>query len=134
MGNFREIDIHRVRKGQFARVYLMGRRLIPIDGIVQGISRGVIPYVGISKNQAAGEGVLSIVPPTFDFIQLATRFPVRIVLQSKEQPYFRIGGKASVIIDTRSIPFTTELKLIQEPESIPYVSPLYDFKSIEKNE
>ncbi|MBM3857514.1 MAG: HlyD family efflux transporter periplasmic adaptor subunit, partial [Verrucomicrobia bacterium] len=134
MANFREIDIHRVRRGQSARVFLMGRRLIPVDGIVQGISRGVIPYVGESKNRAAGEGVLSVVPPTFDFIQLATRFPVRIILQSKEQSDFRIGGKASVIIDTRSAPFTTELKLLQEPEATPYVPPLYDFKSIQKNE
>ncbi|MCX6958089.1 MAG: HlyD family secretion protein [Verrucomicrobiae bacterium] len=134
MGNFREIDIHRVRRGQSAKVFIMGRRLTSVDGIVQGIARGVIPYVGASKNQAAGEGVLSAVPPTFDFIQLATRFPVRIVLQSKEQPEFRSGGKATVIIDTRTTPYNTELKLLQEPESIPFVPPLYDFKSIQENE
>lgn len=134
MANFREIDIHRVRRGQSAKVFLMGRRLIPVDGIVQGISRGVIPYVGESKDRAGSEGVLSVVPPTFDFIQLATRFPVRIILQSKELPDFRLGGKASVIVDTRSTPFTSELKLLQEPEAIPYVPPLYDFKSIEKDE
>jgi multidrug efflux system membrane fusion protein len=51
MGNFREIDIHRVKRGQSAKVFLMGRRLIPIDGIVQGIARGVIPYVqGIARS------------------------------------------------------------------------------------
>ncbi|MBX9577447.1 MAG: HlyD family secretion protein [Chthoniobacterales bacterium] len=134
MANFREIDIHRVKRGQSAKVFIMGRRLTSVDGIVQGIARGVIPYVGASKNQAAGEGVLSEVPPTFDFIQLATRFPVRIVLQSKEQPEFRSGGKAAVIIDTRTTPYNTELKLLQEPESIPFVPPLYDFKSIQENE
>ncbi|MFI0347271.1 MAG: hypothetical protein ACH346_00670 [Chthoniobacterales bacterium] len=51
---------------------------MPLDGIVQGIARGVFPTVDASQNQAAGQGVLSSVPPTFDFIQLATRFPVRM--------------------------------------------------------
>lgn len=125
IANFREIDIRRVKPGQSARVYLMARRLIPLNGIVQGIARGVFPYVGASKEQAASQGVLATVPPTFDFIQLATRFPVRIVLQSKEEGDFRLGGKASVIIDTRTTPFTGELKLLQEPDATPFLSPLY---------
>jgi multidrug efflux system membrane fusion protein len=130
MANFREIDIQRVRRGQSAKVFLMAHNLIAVDGIVQGIARGVFPEVGASKNRAAGEGVLSVVPPTFDFVQLATRFPVRIVLQSKEQPDFRLGAKAAVIIDTRSMPYKSELKLLQEPEATPFVSPLEDFKSM----
>ena len=126
LANFREIDIQRVKRGQSARVYLMARRLIPLDGIVQGISRGVFPYVGASKSQVGSEGILADVPPTFDFIQLATRFPIRIVIQSKEESDFRLGGKATVIIDTRTTPFNGELKLLEEPRAIPFVPPLYE--------
>lgn len=123
MANFREIDIRRIKPGQSARVYLMARHRLPLTGIVQGIARGVFPYVGISRNEAGGQGILSVVPATFDFIQLATRFPIRIVLQGDEQPDFRLGGKASVIIDTRTTPFGRELKLLQEPTLTPFVPP-----------
>lgn len=126
LANFREIDIHRVKPGQSARVFLMARHQMPLTGIVQGISRGVFPLVGASRNQAASQGVLSDVPPTFDFIQLATRFPVRIVLQNSEQSDYRMGGKASVIIDTRNTPKGGALQLLQEPERIPFIPP---FKS-----
>lgn len=125
LANFREIDIRRIQAGQSARVYLMARHRIPISGIVQGISRGVFPYVDASRNTAANEGVLAVVPPTFDFIQLATRFPIRIVLQGEEQPDFRLGGKASVIVDTRNAPFKSQLKLLQEPDFVPFIPPLY---------
>ncbi|MFZ4116695.1 MAG: efflux RND transporter periplasmic adaptor subunit [Chthoniobacterales bacterium] len=125
LANFREIDIHHIKEGQSARVYLMARNRTPISGIVQGISRGVFPYVGASRNTAAQGGVLAVVPPTFDFIQLATRFPIRIVLQGEEKSDFRLGGKASVIIDTRTTPFGGELKLLQEPDFVPFVPPLY---------
>jgi len=124
IANYREIDIRRIKQGQSARVYLMAERLKPINGIVQGIARGVYPYVGGSRSQTGSGGVLAVVPATFDFIQLATRFPVRIVLQSKDRPDFRLGGKASVIIDTRTIPFNSELKLLQETDFVPFVSPL----------
>ncbi|MBX9743433.1 MAG: HlyD family secretion protein [Chthoniobacterales bacterium] len=124
IANFREIDIQHIKPGQSARVYLMAQRFIPLDGIVQGIARGIFPYVGASKEQAASQGVLATVPATFDFIQLATRFPVRIILQSKKEADFRLGGKASVIIDTRTTPFMSELKLLQEPEAMPFLSPV----------
>ncbi len=124
LANFREIDIHHIKEGQSARVYLMARNRTPIAGIVQGISRGVFPYIGASRATAGEGGVLAVVPPTFDFIQLATRFPVRIVLQGEERSDFRLGGKASVIIDTRTTPFGGELKLLQEPDFIPFLPPL----------
>ncbi len=125
LANFREIDIRHIREGQSARVYLMARNRTPISGIVQGISRGVFPYVGASRNTAGQGGVLAVVPPTFDFIQLATRFPIRIVLQGEEKSDFRLGGKASVIIDTRTTTFGGQLKLLQEPDFIPFIPPIY---------
>ncbi len=134
LANFREIDIRRIKEGQSVRVYLMARHQTPISGIVQGISRGVFPYVGISQNRAGEGGVLAVVPPTFDFIQLATRFPIRIVLQGEEKSDFRLGGKASVIIDTRNTPLGGPLKLLQEPYYLPFTPPLYPPTTVEKNE
>ena len=124
LANFREIDLRHVKIGQSARVYLMARHRIPINGIVQGIARGVFPLTGASQDQAGGQGILSAVAPTFDFIQLATRFPVRIVLQSVEASDFRMGGKASVIVDTRTTPLGGALQLLQEPERTPFVPPM----------
>lgn len=124
LANFREIDIRHIKEGQSARVYLMARHHTPISGIVQGISRGIFPYVDASRSSANQGGVLAMVPPTFDFIQLATRFPIRIVLQGEEKSDFRLGGKASVIIDTRNTPFGGQLKLLQEPTFAPFIPPL----------
>ena len=46
-------------------------------------------------------------------VQLAQRFPVRILL--KGQRDFRMGGRAAVVVDTRS---EGELELLEKSESI----------------
>jgi multidrug resistance efflux pump len=50
---------------------------------------------------------LQRVEPTFDFIQLAARFPVRIVLRQADgtaDESLRMGGRAAVVVDTRAEP------------------------------
>ena len=113
LANFRETDLQRVRPGQSARVFLMSDRHEPVVGIVQGIPKAVYPLGTASQATPGGEGILSRVQPTFDFIQLAQRFPVRILL--KGQRDFRMGGRAAVVIDTRS---EGELELLEKSESI----------------
>ena len=51
---------------------------------------------------AGGEGILSRIEPTIDFVQLAQRFPVRVVIEGGAGKSFRMGGKAAVIVDVRA--------------------------------
>jgi multidrug efflux system membrane fusion protein len=113
LANFRETDLRRIRPGQSASVYLMAQRGKAITGIVQGIPKAVYPLGTASKSMTGGEGVFSLVEPTFDFVQLAQRFPVRIILRGEGD--FRMGGRAAVIVDTRS---NADAGLLQELQSV----------------
>jgi multidrug efflux system membrane fusion protein len=125
LANFRETDLSDIKPGQRATVYLMANPGQPLKGIVQGISRGVYPLEDPSASPG-GQGILSRVQPTFDFVQLAQRFPVRIILDEPDAPAFRMGGKASVIIDTGSAPDAERLRQLQKPELRSYKQPVAD--------
>jgi len=117
LANFRETDLTRIRPGQSVSVYLMANRGAAFRGIVQGISRAVYPLMTASRSAPGGEGVFSRVEPTFDFVQLAQRFPVRIILEQGDVQSLRMGGKAAVIVDTRSAPDLERLGRLQPGEA-----------------
>jgi multidrug resistance efflux pump len=71
-----------------------------------------------------GEGVFSLVEPTFDFVQLAQRFPVRIILQGEGD--FRMGGRAAVIVDTRSNADPGLLQKLQSVEQRGFIPPAHN--------
>lgn len=121
LANFRETDLRRIRPGQSARVYLMAQRGKVVTGIVQGIPKAVYPLGTASKSMTGGEGVFSLVEPTFDFVQLAQRFPVRIILQGEGD--FRMGGRAAVIVDTRSNADAGRLQELQSVEQRGFIPP-----------
>jgi len=124
LANFRETEMGGIRVGQKVRVYLMSQRGTPVTGIVQGISRAVYPLATASQSAPGGEGVFSRVAPTFDFVQLAQRFPVRIILDSRESAAFRMGGKAAVVVDTRTAPDVERLRVLQAGEKEAFTPPL----------
>jgi multidrug efflux system membrane fusion protein len=121
LANFRETDLRRIQPGQSARVYLMAQRGKVVSGIVQGIPKAVYPLGTASKATPGGEGVFSQVQPTFDFVQLAQRFPVRILLEGEGD--FRMGGRAAVIVDTRSISDAGRLEKLQSVEQRGFTPP-----------
>ncbi len=121
LANFRETDLRRIQPGQSARVYLMSQRGKVVSGIVQGISKAVYPLGTASKATPGGEGVFSQVQPTFDFVQLAQRFPVRILLEGEGD--FRMGGRAAVIVDTRSAADAGRLDKLQSLEQRGFIPP-----------
>lgn len=121
LANFRETDLRHIRPGQSARVYLMTQRGKVVTGIVQGIPKAVYPLGTASKSMTGGEGVFSLVEPTFDFVQLAQRFPVRIILQGEGD--FRMGGRAAVIVDTRSTADAGRLQKLQSVEQRGFIPP-----------
>jgi multidrug resistance efflux pump len=102
LANFRETDLKRMRPGMSVDVYLMAESGNKLRGVVQGVPKAVVALNTPSNNAPGGEGILSRVSPTIDFILLAQRYPVRIVLDEPEGHSFRMGGTASVIVHTGS--------------------------------
>jgi multidrug efflux system membrane fusion protein len=93
LANFRETYLESIRPGMHADVYLLpypGRRF---DGVVQGIGWALAPTYGTTV------GVLPVVEPTLDWVRLAQRFQVRILLEppDPDRPY-RMGATAVVTI------------------------------------
>lgn len=100
--NFRETDLRKVRPGMSVDVYLLAESNRKLRGIVQGVPKAITPQFGPTQNTPGGQGILQNVSPTLDFILLAQRFPVRIVIDEPEGHDFRNGGTAAVIVRTGS--------------------------------
>jgi len=71
-GYFEETKIRSVRPGEPVQVYMMSGGP-PIAGHVEGISRGIT-----DRDNADGPELLANVTPTFEWVRLAQRIPVRI--------------------------------------------------------
>jgi multidrug efflux system membrane fusion protein len=126
LANFRETDLKRMRPGMSADVYLLAESGKKLKGIVQGVPKAVVALNSPSNNAPGGEGILSRVSPTIDFILLAQRYPVRIILDEKEEHSFRMGGTASVIVHTGSDieEGMQVIQRLQKVEDAEFVSPL----------
>jgi multidrug efflux system membrane fusion protein len=126
LANFRETDLHRMRPGMLVDVYLMAETQKKLRGYVQGIPKAVEALYTPSNNAPGGEGLLSRVSPTLDFILLAQRYPVRIVIDQTEEHSFRMGGTAAVIVRTQSDIEEGEaiLKRLQKVDDIRFDAPL----------
>lgn len=73
-GYFEETKLQRIAVGQPAQVRLMGERRV-LRGRVQSIAMGIE-----DRDRAAGASLLPNVNPTFSWVRLAQRVPVRIAL------------------------------------------------------
>jgi multidrug resistance efflux pump len=95
-GYFKETQIRNVRFGNKAAVKLMTYPDQPLDGVVDSIGWGISRQDGQSDAD-----LLPTVNPTFDWIRLAQRIPVRIRLtRIPEGVELRVGTTASVFITT----------------------------------
>lgn len=126
LANFRETDLKRMRPGMSADVYLLAESGKKLRGIVQGVPKAVVALNSPSNNAPGGEGLLSRVSPTIDFILLAQRYPVRIIIDEQEGHSFRMGGTASVIVHTESNiqEGMQVIERLQKVEDAEFVSPL----------
>ena len=96
IANFRETYVGVIKPGMVAEVYLMSYPHRRFRGVVQGIGWANLPDQGLTV------GVLPDVPRTLNWVRLASRFPVRILLEERdpERP-FRMGATAVVTIKGR---------------------------------
>ena len=93
---FRETLVGKMRAGDSALVTLMSYPDTPISGKVDSLGRGIAQADG-----STGYNLLPNVNPTFEWIRLAQRIPVRIHLDKlPEGVELRIGATASVLVMT----------------------------------
>lgn len=95
LANFRETQLKHIRPGMIVDVYLMsdpGSRLV---GVVESTGYGVTPDPSILGRVSPG---LPDVQRTLSWVHLASRYPVRIRIQSAPSDAIRLGESAVVVI------------------------------------
>lgn len=97
-GYFKETYIGQIKKGNQSIITLMTYPDTPIEGVVDSIGWGISQQDG-----SAGYELLPSISPTFDWIRLAQRIPVRVHLTNvPEHIDLRVGATASVLVFTES--------------------------------
>jgi multidrug resistance efflux pump len=97
-GYFRETFIERVEIGDHAVVTLMAYPDKPLKGYVESLGWGIAQQDG-----ATGFELLPSISPTFEWIRLAQRIPVRVHLtEIPDGVALRVGTTASVLVITGS--------------------------------
>ncbi|HTB96604.1 MAG TPA: efflux RND transporter periplasmic adaptor subunit [Terracidiphilus sp.] len=96
VANFRETQLQHIRPGMPADIYVMSRPSIRYKGVVDSVGFGVTPDADIVGHLAAPG--LPDVQRTLNWVHLASRFPVRIRIQSDRSDVFRLGESAVVVI------------------------------------
>ena len=93
IANFRETELKRVQPGMKADVYVMSRPNQKFAGTIDSTSFGVTPDSSLVGSSSQG---LPDVQRSLNWVHLATRFPVRVRVDSPED--FRIGASAMVVV------------------------------------
>jgi multidrug resistance efflux pump len=95
-GYFREDHIADMRPGDEAIVTLMTYPDRPLEGVVDSLGWGIAQEDG-----STGFDLLPTISPTFEWIRLAQRVPVRIQLNNvPEDIKLRVGTTGSVLVKT----------------------------------
>ena len=95
IGNFREGELKRIAPGMRADVYVLSKPNVRFSGVVDSIGFGVTPDPDVIGNLKSG---LPDVQRTLNWVQLASRYPVRIRVINPTPDLFRIGESAVVTI------------------------------------
>jgi len=95
-GFFKETAIGRVQAGDRAVITLMAYPRSPLEGVVDSIGWGIAQQDG-----STGYELLPSISPTFEWIRLAQRVPVRIKLSDVPEGIdLRVGTTCSVLVMT----------------------------------
>ena len=92
-GNFRETDLAGIRPGQRATVFVMSAPRQPVQGKVDSLGWGVTPDEGSTA------GGLPRVPRSLNWVRIAQRFPVRVLLDRPPETLMRVAASAVIVID-----------------------------------
>jgi membrane fusion protein, multidrug efflux system len=95
LANFRETQLKHIQPGMIADVYVMSDPGLRFTGVVESAGYGVIPDPSLVGRITSG---LPDVQRTLSWVHLASRYPVRIRIQSPPSEAVRLGGSAVVVI------------------------------------
>jgi multidrug resistance efflux pump len=97
-GFFREDVVGDINPGDQAVVTLMSYPDLPLEGRVDSIGWGIAQDDG-----STGQDLLPNISPTFEWIRLAQRVPVRVHLENvPDEVKLRVGTTGSVLVKKRS--------------------------------
>jgi multidrug resistance efflux pump len=114
VGFFRENYIEDIREGDRAIVTLMSYPDKPLEGHVDSLGWGIAQQDG-----STGFDLLPNISPTFEWIRLAQRVPVRIHLEKvPEDVQLRVGTTASVLVMTGTSKDTSKKKAVAAPKAL----------------
>jgi multidrug resistance efflux pump len=115
-GFFRENDIAEIREGDRAIVTLMTYPDKPLDGRVDSLGWGIAQQDG-----STGSDLLPTISPTFEWIRLAQRVPVRINIDLDKLPEsvkLRVGTTASVLVMTGTSDSQESTTAVAAPQAL----------------
>jgi len=113
-GFFKETSIGNIRAGDRAIVTLMVYPDTPLEGRVDSLGWGIAQEDG-----STGFELLPNISPTFEWIRLAQRVPVRIHLTSvPEEVELRVGTTASVLVMTGTAGRDKEKRAVAVPRAL----------------
>ena len=115
-GFFRENYIEGIRKGDRAIITLMSYPDKPLEGYVDSIGWGIAQSDG-----STGFDLLPNISPTFEWIRLAQRVPVRVHIDLDKLPEevkLRVGTTASVLVMTGTSGSKSEKAPVAAPKAL----------------
>jgi len=115
-GFFRENYIEDIRKGDRAIVTLMTYPDKPLEGRADSLGWGIAQQDG-----STGSDLLPNISPTFEWIRLAQRVPVRIHIDPAKLPEgveLRVGTTASVLVMTETSGGKSEKMAVAAPKAL----------------
>jgi membrane fusion protein, multidrug efflux system len=96
IANFRESQLKHIKAGSPVDVYTMSQARQRLSGVVESIGFGVQPDPNV-LGKLVQEG-LPDAQRTLNWVHLASRYPVRILVKDAPPGRLRIGESSSVII------------------------------------
>jgi RND family efflux transporter MFP subunit len=90
-GYFEETKLHRIHPGDPAQVTLMGLPGTPLSGHVESIAGGI-------ADREQTTGLVANVTPTFSWVRLAQRVPVRVRLDALPEGVRLIPGQTATVV------------------------------------
>jgi len=113
-GFFKETSIGKIREGDKAVVTLMTYPDTPLEGYVDSLGWGIAQQDG-----STGFELLPNISPTFEWIRLAQRVPVRIHLTNvPDEVELRVGTTCSVLVKTGTSDSEKEKPPVAAPRAL----------------
>jgi membrane fusion protein, multidrug efflux system len=95
IGSYRETRLRDIHPGSSADVYLLSAPNRALHGTVESIGFGVTPDPDVIGHLGPG---LPNLQRTLNWVHLASRFPVRVRIDSPASDEFRMGESAVVVV------------------------------------